>query len=73
MSRDRLFYKLLKHGIRTSVHYKPLHKFTVFRNKAKVYDKLDNSKQAYKEIISLPLYTQISRLEQNKVIDCIIN
>jgi len=73
LSRDRLFYKLLKHGIRTSVHYKPLHKFTVFRNKAKVYDKLDNSKQAYKEIISLPLYTQISRLEQNKVIDCIIN
>ena len=73
LSRDRLFHKLLKHGIRTTVHYKPLHEFTVFRKKVKIYDKLDNSKQAYKEIISLPLYPQISRLEQNKVIDCIIN
>jgi len=73
LSRDSLFHKLLKHGIRTSVHYKPLHEFTVFRKKAKIYDKLDNTKQAYKEIISLPLYPQISRIEQNKVIDCIIN
>lgn len=73
LSRDRLFHKLLKHGIRTSVHYKPLHEFTIFRKKAKIYDKLDNTKQAYKEIISLPLYPQISRMEQDKVIDCIIN
>jgi len=73
LSRDSLFHKLLKHGIRTSVHYKPLHEFTIFRKKAKIYDKLENTKQAYKEIISLPLYLQISRIAQDKVIDCIIN
>ena len=73
LSRDRLFHKLLKHGIRTSVHYKPLHEFTIFRKRAKIYDRLDNTKQAYKEIISLPLYPQISRMAQDEVIDCIIN
>ncbi|QLH09711.1 UDP-4-amino-4,6-dideoxy-N-acetyl-beta-L-altrosamine transaminase [Candidatus Nitrosotenuis sp. DW1] len=71
VKRDQLFEKLLKNGIRTSVHYKPLHEFTVFKKRAKIYDKLDNSKQAYKEIISLPLYTRISRDIQDKVIAAI--
>lgn len=71
IKRDKLFEKLLKDGIRTSVHYKPLHEFTVFKKRAKIYDILDNSKQAYKEIISLPLYTKISRELQDKVITAI--
>ncbi len=71
LSRDELFKKLLSHRIRTSVHYKPLHKFTVFKKKAKIYDKLENSKNAYNEIISLPFYPQISKNQQNKVIECL--
>ena len=31
ITRDMLFHKLLKKGIRTSVHYKPLHMFTTFK------------------------------------------
>jgi dTDP-4-amino-4,6-dideoxygalactose transaminase len=69
MSRDDLFLKLLKNGIRSSVHYKPLHKFSVFKKLAKVYDSLKNSKELYKEIISLPLYSQISKSEQDEVIN----
>ncbi len=72
INRDKLFEKLLKNGIRTSVHYKPLHEFTVFKKRAKIYDRLDNSKQAYREIISLPLYTSISRELQDKVITAIV-
>lgn len=72
MSRDALFKKMLSQGIQTSVHYKPLHKFTVFKKRAKIYDKLDNSKTAYKEEISLPFYPQISRAQQDKVIECIM-
>lgn len=70
INRDKLAKKLLKNGIRTSVHYKPLHEFTIIRKRAKIYDHLNNSKQAYKEIISLPLYSQISRELQDIVIDC---
>lgn len=72
IKRDKLFEILLKKGIRTSVHYKPLHEFTVFKKRAKIYDRLDNAKQAYREIISLPLYTGISREMQDKVITAIV-
>lgn len=72
LNRDKMFEKFLKNGIRTTVHYKPLHEFTVFKKKAKVYDDLFNSKRAYREIISLPLYSQISKKAQDKVISCLL-
>ena len=67
-SRDYLFQKLLKNGIRSSVHYKPIHEFTAFKENAKIIDKLDNSKLVYKEMISLPLYPQIKKKQQNLVL-----
>ena len=67
-SRDDLFTKLLKNGIRSSVHYKPLHTFTAYKRNAKIFDKLINSKQIYREIISLPLYPQITRKQQDLVL-----
>lgn len=71
LSRDALFEKLQQKGIRTSVHYKPLHKFTVFKKRAKIYDKLENSKQLYSQILSLPFYPTISRKEQDFIVKCI--
>ena len=67
-SRDNLFTKLLKNGIRSSVHYKPLHTFTAYKRNAKIFGKLINSKQICGEIISLPLYPQITRKQQNLVL-----
>ena len=73
MSRNNLFLKLLRNGIRSSVHYKPLHEFSVFKKLAKVYDSLRNSKELYQKIISLPLYSQISKNGQDEVINCLKN
>ena len=67
-SRDNLFTKLLKNGIRSSVHYKPLHTFTAYKKNAKIFDDLINTKKIYKEIISLPLYPQITRKQQDLVL-----
>jgi len=67
-SRDYLFQKLLKNGIRSSVHYKPIHQFSAYKKNAKIIDKLDNSKIISKEIISLPLYPQIKKKQQNLVL-----
>ncbi len=67
-SRDDLFTKLLKNGIRSSVHYKPLHTFTAYKKNAKIFDDLINTKNIYKEIISLPLYPQITRKQQDLVL-----
>jgi len=69
ITRDMLFQKLLKIGIRTSVHYKPLHMFTIFKKMAKVIDSLSNSVHAYSQILSLPLYPSISKKQQNLVIN----
>jgi len=70
ISRDLLYKKLLKVGIRTTVHYKPLHLFTAFK-KMKRSKSLKNSNKLYQELLSLPLYTQITKKEQNLVIDYI--
>ena len=69
LDRNRIHEKLLKKGIYTSIHYKPLHMFTLFKKKSKIYDKLNNSSKSYDEILSLPFYTSMSRNEQNIVIN----
>ena len=48
-SRDAVFQKFLKNGIRSSVHYKPLHEFSVYKKYGKTYDDLSNSKKLFKE------------------------
>jgi len=69
ISRDHLFKKLLLLGIRTSVHYKPLHEFTILKKRGKIIDSIKNTKNAYREIISLPLYPSITRKQQDYVIE----
>ena len=72
-SRDYLFKKLLSLGIRTSVHYKPLHRFTVLKKRGKIVDSIKNAENAYHQIISLPLYPSITKKEQDYVIEGITN
>lgn len=71
MNRDELFEKLLQNGIQTSVHYKPLNKFQVCKNKAKKFDSLNKSEKIYEEIISLPFFTNISKNQLDIVIKAI--
>ena len=73
LKRNTLFKKLLKQGIRTSVHYKPLHKFTLYQKQAKSYSSLTNASEVYEQILSLPLYPNITKREQDAVIDNIAN
>jgi len=69
LTRDRLFKKLLSAGIRTSVHYKPLHRFTILKKRGKIYDSIKNSEKIYQKIISLPLYPSLTTDEQDYVIE----
>jgi len=71
LSRNELYKKLLELGIRTSVHYKPLHKFTLLKKQAKISNNIENSKKLYDEILTLPFHPFISKYEQNYVIDSI--
>ena len=73
ISRDKLFYSLQKKGIGSSVHYKPLHEFTLFRKKGVLRNSVSVSKRIYKEILSLPMYPQLARSSQDYVIKSIKN
>ncbi len=71
ISRDELFFRLRSKGIGTSLHYRPLHDFQAYKKIIKNYYKLNNSNQIYNETLSLPLYTKISKKQQENVINCI--
>lgn len=73
IKRDTLYSKLLEKGISTSVHYKPLHRFTIFKNHAKKYGSLKNSNKTYEQILSLPFYPSITRKEQDFIVRNIFN
>ena len=68
MTRNKLFSTLLKNGIRTSVHYKPLDKFNFYKSNSKIYSRLKNSNALYSQILSLPLFPQITKRELDLVI-----
>lgn len=73
MNRNSLYKKLLRSGIQTTVHYKPLHKFSLFEKSTNATKKFPITEKIFDEILSLPLYPQITKTEQNRVINCIIN
>jgi len=71
LNRNKIFEALLKMGISTSVHYKPLSLFSIFKKRAKSYVPLKNSIKLYDEILSLPFYTGMTSKEQDVVIKSI--
>ena len=68
-NRDKVFKELKKEGIQVSLHYKPLHEFSAYKKLAKIYDKLDNSKEIYKENLSLPMYPGITKKDLDHILD----
>jgi len=68
-NRDEVFKGLKKAGIQVSVHYKPLHRFSAYKKLTKTYGKLDNSKQIYKENLSLPMYPGIPKRKLDYVVN----
>ena len=73
MNRNKLFRILTKNGIRTTVYWMPLHKFTAYKKFIKNPKDFPNASKAYDEIISLPLFPTISRKQQRFITNCILN
>ena len=70
MSRNQLFKKLKRAGIRTTVYWMPVHEFTAYNKYVKKSNVVTTSK-IYDEILSLPLFPNISKRHQDAVINCI--
>ena len=70
LSRNQLYKKLKEDGIRTTVYWMPIHLYSAYKE----YYKLSNVKNSsiiYNEILSLPLFPNIEKKYQDKVIKCI--
>ncbi len=68
ISRNELINKLAKEGIGTSVHYKPLHHMTYYREKYNlIKEDYPTSEQIWQNNFSLPLYPDL-QLEECRVV-----
>lgn len=73
ISRDTVHVKLNKLGIRTTVHYKPIHQFSYF-TRLKLRDKqFPNSVLAYRECLTLPMFTTITKEQQDYVMEGLLS
>ncbi|HPF27703.1 MAG TPA: DegT/DnrJ/EryC1/StrS family aminotransferase [Steroidobacteraceae bacterium] len=69
ISRDDLIQKLADLGIGTSVHYLPLHRHPYWRDRYQLApEKYPNAEFAYSSMLSIPLFTKMTDLDQDRVI-----
>ena len=72
VTRNDLIEKLGKLGVGTSVHYKPLHRMTYYRDLYHLEPKdFPNSERIWRGTVSLPIYFGINELELEYVSECL--
>ncbi|MDB4245693.1 DegT/DnrJ/EryC1/StrS family aminotransferase [Amylibacter sp.] len=72
ITRDNLIDFLSRKGIGTSVHYIPLHRQPYWRDHYKLTnDMFPETDKAYVSMVSIPLYTAMSDIEQDRVIQAL--
>ena len=70
LSRNQLYKKLKDNGIRTTVYWMPIHEYAAYRKFAKKSNVVNTAK-IYEQILSLPLFPNISKKHQDAVIKVI--
>ncbi|WP_028974912.1 DegT/DnrJ/EryC1/StrS family aminotransferase [Spirochaeta cellobiosiphila] len=74
INRNDFINKLKEAGVGTSVHYKPLHMMTYYRNKYGLKDTdFPRATKAFEEIISLPIFHGMDEEEVNYVINSVLS
>jgi dTDP-4-amino-4,6-dideoxygalactose transaminase len=70
ISRNDFIQRMADRGIGTSVHYKPMHRLSYYRDNYQL-DPLNFpvAEKIWKGTVSLPIFPSMSKEEQNYVID----
>ena len=68
-TRDVAHEKLREAGIGTSVHFIPLHNFTLFRDRSR--GPFPVADRAFSEVLSLPIYPGLTTTDVHRVIDAV--
>ncbi|RZD42416.1 MAG: glutamine--scyllo-inositol aminotransferase [Thaumarchaeota archaeon] len=63
-NREKFREKLLKKGIETGTHYKPIHNFSLYKSKIK----LPITEKVGKEIVTIPTHPNITKKDLEKII-----
>jgi dTDP-4-amino-4,6-dideoxygalactose transaminase len=72
ISRDELIGKLTENGIGYSVHYKPLHRMTYYRERyGLASDRFPNAERHWRGCVSLPIYPALEDEELEYICDVI--
>lgn len=72
ISRRQFIKMMAEKGIGCSVHFIPLHLHPYWRDTYNLKPQdYPNAKEAYKQAVSLPLYTRMTKLDQKRVINAV--
>ena len=68
IGRDAFIERLFAHGIGCSVHYIPLHLQPYWRDRYRLRpEQFPHSQHAYERLVSLPIYTRMTRADVDRV------
>jgi len=68
-NRDKLLKYLHSNNVFVGIHYpKPIHLQKAYYKKIKISSNLKNTEFVCKKILSLPIYPELTVLEQNKIV-----
>lgn len=72
VSRNRFIEVMAERGIGTSVHYKPLHRMTYYRERYNLRpESFPNAERIWKGCVSLPIYPSLSKDELDYICNAI--
>ncbi|MBI5387442.1 MAG: DegT/DnrJ/EryC1/StrS family aminotransferase [Verrucomicrobia bacterium] len=72
VNRNRLIELLFERGIGTSVHYKPLHRMTYYRERYQLNPELfPNAERIWQGAVTLPLYPSLTEEDQAYVVEAV--
>ncbi len=66
-NRKQFMKKMKEHGIETGIHYKPVHKMSMYHSKMKLPD----TDFAGNHIVSIPIHPNLSQSDVEKIITCV--
>ena len=72
LNKNIFFKKMLKKGVKLQVHYTPIYRHTYYKKKFNIKNlNFPNTEQFYNQVISLPIYYNLSKKTQLYVINCL--
>lgn len=70
ISRSRVMRFLKSRGIQTSIHYPPIHQFSLYRRLPLSHQELNNTDDIGRRILTLPLFPGMTREQVELVCEC---